>query len=241
MRCDDLRARAAGLAALPLDDPDRREAEAHAATCADCAAALAAGGRLLALLDQLPAPPPPSPEVLRRVARAVSREEQRGRVAVPAAVVLGWLGLTLLDPAHHASGPHPWMSSIMLAVLGVAGLLLCKRRAIWMSVLLSAVAAILLAGAGPVVPSLGVRCLLLELGTALLPLAAVVVWVREGGISLHAAAAAAGALAAQGALHLSCPSSHARAHVLLFHTTGVLLAGALAALASRLLRRPSPG
>ena len=50
------------------------------------------------------------------------------------------------------------------------------------------------------------------------------------GSTFYAAVAAAGALAAQAALHITCPSRTAMAHLLVFHTGGVLLAAMIGAM-----------
>jgi hypothetical protein len=67
-----------------------------------------------------------------------------------------------------------------------------------------------------------------ELIGAFLPLAAAA-WQfrRNPQPGALAQAAAAGALAAQAALHLSCPGRNEAVHLWMFHVSGVLIAGAV--------------
>ena len=67
--CDWVGAHGTALAALPEGDPDHGRALAHARTCPACAARLAEGRRVLALLDA--DVPEPSAALLRRTSQAV--------------------------------------------------------------------------------------------------------------------------------------------------------------------------
>ena len=100
--------------------------------------------------------------------------------------------------------------------------------------------AVLVGTSSKLAPAIGIKCTLLEIVAALVPW---IVFLRftQGlvGRGQGAAMAAAGALAGQAALHLSCPVAHAEPHLLVFHLGGVILASALGALAipgSRALR-----
>ena len=71
-------------------------------------------------------------------------------------------------------------------------------------------------------------CVRWELIGAALPLAAAAVaFRRDPRPGALAQAAAAGALAGQAALHLSCPGRHDAVHLWSFHVAGVMLAALL--------------
>src|SRR5262249_5673436 len=57
----------------------------------------------------------------------------------------------------------------------------------------------------------------------------------QGGAALYAGVAAAGALAGQAGLHLSCPAQAALPHLIAFHVGGVLLAALVGAASARVL------
>ena len=73
MTHDELRSRAALVAALPDDDPDRAGFLEHARSCAECTAALRQGQRLQQMLGEVRLPAP-SPEALRRAREPVLAE-----------------------------------------------------------------------------------------------------------------------------------------------------------------------
>jgi hypothetical protein len=88
-------------------------------------------------------------------------------------------------------------------------------------------------------------CLLTELGAAILPFA-IVIRALARRRSAHPApalvlAAAAGAVVAQAALHLTCPGRHAGAHLLVSHFGGVVVSVLAAGLAARFIARPADG
>ena len=73
--------RAGFLAALAVDDPERRDAEEHAGSCAPCREALGEGQRLVALLAEALPLPPPTPAALERAASAIDRETAAERAS----------------------------------------------------------------------------------------------------------------------------------------------------------------
>jgi hypothetical protein len=85
----------------------------------------------------------------------------------------------------------------------------------------------------------GWRCAEVELATALLPLAAAVAAVARGWLppAALAPAAAAGALAGEAALHLTCHAPRSEGHLLVFHAGAVLLAAVAGAVAGEIWRR----
>lgn len=195
MTCAEVTRDAAGLVASPRGDHARVAAEAHAATCPDCARALEQAEATLALLDAAPPLPPPSAEALRRASAPILRD--------------------------------------------LAG----RTRALWVIALalLVSLAFALWAGQGGAMvlrPSLGVRCVLSEVLTALLPLVVAAVLVRRGRAAGSAAwfgaVASVGALIGHGHLHLHCPAQTSLPHLLVFHTGGIILCAGLGAMVSRL-------
>ena len=239
---------ALGLAALPPDDAERRAAYAHARACGTCARAIRQAESLLTALDELPPAPAPAAPALRAIARPVL--VRLSALAVPTPWVSGvlvglWLALVVLAKRRDG-GPVAWVESGAIAAAAVASLALFRRvgsAAVGLifgaSVLLTALAF----GDGPDARPLVMHCLLTEIGAAIVPLSiAVRAFVRRRSARPTTAlvlTAAAGALVAQAALHLTCPGRTAGAHVLFSHFSGVALAALMAALAGRFVARRS--
>lgn len=76
--------RAAGLAALPVADPERVAAYAHANSCARCKDALDEAEQVIFLLAAAPSDGGPSPRALERAWAAVAAEMDADRAALPA-------------------------------------------------------------------------------------------------------------------------------------------------------------
>jgi hypothetical protein len=251
MTCAVVRGSAAGLASLPEDDEDRQEAYAHARSCRECARALAEGERTLALLDELPAPPAPAPELLRRVAAEIHLELQAARaipagpaprvvrptrawprrpVALAAAlvVVLAFVAL-LVRYYHRPIAVSIWLEALVVVGLAAAGAALATlSRSAWVPAGILGVSilfALVRGGQG----GIGAEdCTVLELiasGMAFVPLGILVALRRvRGGASTLAGMSAAGALAGQAALDVLCIGRGWLSHLLVFHTGGVLVA-----------------
>jgi len=251
--CDELRPKAAGIAALPEGDPEREEYLRHARGCAGCMQALREGETLLRLIESQPLPPP-SQATLQRAAAPILADLRatapspafpRKWLLQGAATIPGFL-LPLLIAKHlELAG---WGAALL--VLAAAALLAATAGTLRAGVLVViAVAAgfAFAAGGVPGVPlggaqiSLGeLECPIFELIAAALPLAAAsVVWRRNPMPGALAQAAAAGALAGQAALHIACPGRHDVVHLWGFHVAGVLAAAALGWVAEgRLSLRP---
>ncbi len=237
---------AMGLCALPPGDPQRAAAFAHARSCEPCRRALEGAAALLGHIDALTDVKPPSAGVLRAIARPVVAELSLR--AVPVALVAAALGAVwaflVVSAKSRAAGVEVWLASASLLLVAISCVGLVRRLrggaaalALGASV---AMAALTWAETGAVSMG-GLPCLLTELGGAVLPflLVASVYWRRRTldlGTPL-VTVAAAGALAAQAAIHLTCPGRGAGLHVLVFHVGGVLAALVVSALAARLLRR----
>ena len=235
--CETLRPDAAGIAALPADDPDRAAFLAHAAGCPGCLRALHQAEAMLRLLDAAP-PPAPRPGALRRASQQIVSELAwlaRQPAVRGAAVVAGWAVLVFLARER---APDGWAASLILA--GAAGLI-----AAFLGALPAAVGAVALAAAfalfsvqaAGLAPATGAVCFLLEQVCAVFPLAAVFWLARKTGASAPQAlvpAVVAGALAGEAALHLTCPARGAAGHLWAFHFSGVVVATLLALAWSRL-------
>ena len=229
---DELRARAALVAALPEDDPDRREFLLHAAGCAECEKALREGEKLQKLLGQVTLPAP-SQQALAAAREAVLAElRPKWHLKAAAAAVAGFFVPLLV--ARHLD----WTGlAAALVTLAIATLLAASAGALRAGavVVLAASAGFAFAAGGvPGLPALHdlalveFACPAKELVAACLPLAAAA-WLyrttpRPGAL---ATAAAAGALAGQAALHLTCPGAHNAVHLWTFHVPAIALAALL--------------
>jgi hypothetical protein len=95
-------------------------------------------------------------------------------------------------------------------------------------VLAAVIAAVAVGHPGPLAVEVGVRCLATEIASAAMVVGAAWLAIRGGTTSparsAVAAAAAAGALAGDAALQLTCAARDAIPHLLAFHVGGVLLA-----------------
>lgn len=245
--CDRICAEAPGLAALRPDDPERIAAMTHAGGCPGCARALAEGERLQSLLAA--AAPEPLPAAVLGRAYAEIREQLRrearrrlvGSVAAVCASVLVLLGFARARSPSTAD----WALAAILWATAVALAAAASRRprlVIAGSVLAVAAAGAISGGPGPLVPALGLECLATELASAAVVVGAVWLAIRSGTTSparsAIAAAAAAGALAGDAALQVTCAAHTSVPHLLAFHVSGVILAALGASLLWR--RRPEP-
>jgi hypothetical protein len=227
--CEELRPKAAGMAALPEGDPEREAFLAHARSCPGCLEAFREGERLMTALATAEQPGPSS-RALRRASAPILAELTPPRWGLRALAAVLAFAVPLLFSRHRDL--EGWAAAAV--VLALATLLSAGAGALrvgaWVAIGASAGFAIA-AGGIPGVPDtggglatrIGVDCLALELlGGALA--AALVVW--KAGVSTAAIAptAAAGALAAQAALHIVC-AAHGRApHLWVFHVGGVVAA-----------------
>jgi hypothetical protein len=229
--CEELRPKAAGIASLPESDPERQVYLAHARSCAGCMQALREGEKLMAALGRSTLPAP-SARALRRASAPVLRElRPASSWGLRAASAVAAAAVPVLFARHHDwEGWGAALTVLALATVLSATAGLWKAGA-WVGLAASAGFALAAggvpgfprAGAG-FAPGIGVDCFGLELlGGALAALVA----LRSVSRGSLAAAAAAGALAAQAALHICC-SAHGQApHLWLFHVGGVAVAAAL--------------
>jgi len=227
--CDELRPKAAGIAALPEGDPERESFLAHARSCSGCMEALREGETLLAALARAELPRPSS-RALRRASAPILAELTPSRWGLRALAALVAFAIPLLFSRHRDT--EGWIAALAVLVLAtalssVAGAL---RAGAWVALGASAGFAIA-AGGIPGLPDaeaglamrIGVDCLALELAGGAAA-AALVLWRAGWSSASLAPTAAAGALAAQAALHLAC-TAHAQApHLWAFHVGGVVVA-----------------
>jgi hypothetical protein len=235
MTCDELRTNMAGLAALPAADPERQAAEAHARGCEACRQELAEAQRMIALLERIPAPEPPSAAVLSRVRMQIFAQLKSRFLlrALPLAVAAVFA--LLVSVTHTHAEDNGWIGSV---VVGAAAALFAITAALQgrVAIVVAAAGSTLFAltvarGSGAADATTGAHCMATELLAAALPLAVTFAlvaskkaWPVQGGApALFGAAAAVGALAGQGAIHLACPV-RSQQHLLAFHTGGVVVA-----------------
>lgn len=233
--CDRIEARSMALAALPLTDSERVEADAHAMSCAACARRLRSGARLLDMVsEELRAEPAGFSDAEQAVLAAWDREQRRpswrSRLGVPVTALAVFAAL--VAGAQHLEGDVvSWAIAVAAAAIAALAPVAAEKRTLPI-VLGASALMLLLAMSGGAIPNghSGLACMGLEIACALAPIA---VWCAAGAgamiesASSRAALAAAMALAGQAALHLSCPVRGVAVH-LGFHFAGVFIAAALA-------------
>ena len=240
--CDERRLDAAGTASLPEGDPEREAYLAHARGCPGCLQAFRAGEKLMRMIEASPLPLP-SREALERASAAIAAElrETKARAQArpgwiwpaAAAAVAAFCVPVLLERQLQREGLAAAVLVLVAATLlaGTAGAL----RAGALVTLAASAGFALAAGGVPVgllsaPPHLGgIDCAGTELLAAALPLLAATWMFRrrpppEPQLGALATAAAAGALAGQAALHLTCSGNHSAVHLWLFHVGGVAAA-----------------
>ncbi len=235
--------RAAFLAALAADDPERVLALEHARTCEPCRDAFAEGVGLVALLDESQPLAPPSPDLLARAASAIERqtstENNLARRVIWGAVLgvfAAWAFQLTVGSGFTPDMEHAGASLLVLAV-SVAGVTLLRQNgklAVALIITTSFAMAWLAGTNQGLSPGIGVRCAFRELWAAGLT------WIIVGAAARRVdaqfgrwevtAIVASGALAAHAGQHLACEVPHSHAHLLVFHFGAVLLAVAAVAL-----------
>lgn len=204
--------RAPGLAALPQGDPDRTAAYEHAAACRDCAKALDEAERLLVLLDEAPAPPPPSDAVMRRALDAVVSEMRAAERGAD----------------RKADREQTWFPGWRAMIAVAASLLLLLVDARSGELAFAVGVECLLIELGTAAAAVGVAALVLENRSG------------RSRAATFGALAAWGAVVAQIYLHFRCPAAHGLPHLVAFHFLGVLLAAFFGGpFGARLERRPA--
>jgi hypothetical protein len=243
--CDRLRADAPGLAALRSDDPERVAAWSHANGCPGCASALREAERLQTLIagcEPAPLPVGATERAARAIVAELRREARRrtlGSIIAIGASVLLFVGFAR-SRSHSA---EDWAMTAVLGALAIALAAFARRRPLLVVgvTVLAALAAGLASGQTPLAGAPGVHCLATELASAAVVVGAVWLAVRGGTTSparsAIAAAAAAGALAGDAALQVTCGAQGEVPHLLAFHVGGVLLAAAAASLLWRAAQR----
>lgn len=244
--CDEIRADAAGLMALPAGAPERARAEAHAETCAGCAKALAEGRQLLALIDAAPLPAP-SPAAMQRASAAILADYDGapGFAKLVVGIVLAAWALPLaLMRAPITLGLDLGVSIMLAAFAAVTASFVITRagRGGFAFVLGSLLLGAWPGGSNALEASVGVHCALIEAMTAAGVGAAAFSAARALGRRAFdkpvlLAALGGGALAGHAALQIGCTAAHSLSHTLVFHTGPVALAVGLALLLASVAAR----
>lgn len=231
----------AAFDALPPD------ARAHLDGCPACLARVRDARVVLregsAALDLLAPTPPLRPEVAARVlATLQSPNSAPVRPWLPA-VLCATLAVVLLRRV--VTAPEAGTSLLAAAVALLVARLSTTRHASLGAALatLTSVALALWgdAPAGALVLSSGAKCVGIELvGGALVGAVTARFALAQRSSAAVAAACAAGALAAQSGVTLTCHGSGGHLHTLLFHAMGVALAAALGPVLAALPPRPAP-
>lgn len=244
--CIRVRADAPGLAALPPDDPERIAAWAHANGCAGCARTLREAERLHALMAACE-PPPPAEGALERASQAILadlRREARRWMLASSAAVCASLAAFVGFARNHSRSAEDWAWAAVLGALAIALAAAARRRALLVitaAVLAAVITAVAAGQPGPFAVDVGVHCLTGEVASAAMVVGAAWLAIRGGTTSparsAVAAAAAAGALAGDAALQVTCEARDAIPHLLAFHVGGVLLAAVGASVLWGVVRR----
>jgi hypothetical protein len=244
MSSQHITGRAGGIVTLPPGDPEREAAYEHARGCEGCTRELEEAARLIELLDDAGRLPPPSHETLNRVAALVAADPGetaplRSPWPAAAGVVLGWSAFATLAK-HHSHKSAAWIESLIALGIAAATTLLAKRLGAWGAVVVCVASAALVVATGAegdLAVRLGLKCVVIELVAAALPSAAIVRGILRTQSPVDAgeltATAAAGALAGQAALQVTCVARASMPHLLAFHLGGVLLAALLGGLVAR--------
>jgi hypothetical protein len=231
-RCDELRPNAGGVAALPAGDPEREAFLSHARDCPGCMEAFREGEKLSAALSAVRVPPP-SPAALRRASEEILADLRPPHWPLRAAAALAAFAIPVLF-AHHRDWEGLVAALLALALAtalsATAGLF---RAGAWVALAAAAGFAVAEGGVpgmpgheGALASRVGIDCIAIELLGGAIAASAVLLRLGPRNGSL-AASAAAGALAAQAALHLTCSMSTHAPHLWVFHVGGVLAAALL--------------
>jgi hypothetical protein len=249
--CEEVQAQAAGLAALPDYDPERRTAFEHATRCFPCDRALRESARMMEILGR-GVLTPPSPEVLQRTAAPILADLDASVRNAPARAGYKWSWAMILPAVVAGGAIAMWMSGegvvlgrsyllalglVAVAVLGAAVSHRVGAAALGGMLFVSLGSSILTGTETSL--QIGFTCLSMELAVAAIPIVTTVVLAKARGIvgppGYYMMAGAAGALAGQAVLELRCPAS-SMFHMLAFHSGGVLVAIGIAGLIARLPR-----
>jgi hypothetical protein len=227
--CEELRQNAAGVAALPEGDPEREAFLAHARNCPGCLEAFREGEKVFSALSSVRSPAPSAAALQRASAPILADLRPSHWPLRAAAAILAFAIPVLFARRRDWEG---WTAALLALVVATAlsataGVL---RAGAWVALAAAAGFAIaaggipgLPGGAAGLAAHVGIDCLALELLGGAIASGAVLLRLgpRDGSL---AATAAAGALAAQAALHLTCSANTHAPHLWVFHVGGVLAA-----------------
>jgi hypothetical protein len=172
--------------------------------------------------------------VLERASQAIHadlrREARRwttGTIAAVCVSLVAFIGFA----RDRSRSAEDWAWATVLGTLAVALAAAGRRKprfVVAAAVVAALTAALALGQPGPLAAAIGLHCLATEIASAAIVVVAAWVAIRGGTTSpsrsAMAAAAAAGALAGDAALQVTCGAYGAIPHLLAFHVGGVLLA-----------------
>jgi hypothetical protein len=187
------------------------------------------------------------PEPSSTPSRRGERGGARAWTAVPAVgAALAAFAFLVALASHRSPSTADWAVALVLVAGAAALAALASRFSLGVAVaaIFAAVAAALARGGqGPLALSMGLDCLATEIGAAALVGGVAWLAVRRGpsarARNALAAAGAAGAVAADAALQVTCAASASLAHLLVFHVGGVVAVVVAGALARALARERS--
>src|SRR5262249_26870869 len=152
----------------------------------------------IAMLDKLPPPPPPTEAALRRVSEQIRRDLELARSpperSRASARKLFLLVVPILAAWALAVGPAKrramdsaswfWSAAILVAsIVGIAGLMRLNAAVTGAAVVLSGAFSALMGSGGMLSPAIGVKCIMIELIAASLPLATTAFLVTTGRVA----------------------------------------------------------
>lgn len=249
MRCKDIADQATNYAEGALEPAARRGFEEHLRACAGCRSWVGQLGVTAQVVGMLPAPEPTveSREAALREFDAWAARRAPGApelVRVPPGTgtttgparplrwevffaLAGLLAILVGLARNPSRAVADWIVALALAALAIT--LAAAARRLTLRFAAAAVSAALVAaairgGSGPLAVSEGLRCLSTEAAGA--AAVAGLAWLggrRRGSPANVGVWAAAGALASDAALHVSCSAHAPLAHMAMFHAGGVLL------------------
>ena len=228
------------LVALDDSDPERQRALAHAVNCSACRKLWQQNEAMLALLDREPASVEIEPALAARIEVTVLGKAVTSPVALDAPAALALEARAAAEPSSREPSPRQAPGQVASArghaswqyIAWLAGAV-CSAWLVWLQ-------ADAVAEAG-LYADIGMRCLRMELGFALIAFGAGVLWTRGAlrrfGPLQASVVAMSGALVGQLVLRVRCEAPDAALHLLVFHLLGVVIATVLGGAAGRLLSR----
>jgi anti-sigma factor RsiW len=177
---------------------------------------------------------------------STTSREGRARTAGSVLAALAAFGLLVGFASSRSPSAEDWAIALALAAAASALAALSSRFSLGVVVAAVSVAfaaALVRGGDGPLALSMGIHCLGAEIASAAAVAGTAWIALRPGPRTrarhVLAAAAAAGAVAADAALQVTCDAHGSLPHLLVFHVGGVVAAASAAMLLLRSRLRPA--